>query len=58
MLMLDNLIWREKFCQRTNPAWREKDIMIHVLIVYPTLGKRFFWSSSCAILILSVHIVL
>jgi hypothetical protein len=40
--MLDNLIWWEKFCQRTNPAWREKDIMTHVLIVYPTLGKRIF----------------
>jgi hypothetical protein len=29
-----------KFCQRTNPAWREKDIMTHMLILYPTLGKR------------------
>jgi hypothetical protein len=57
MLMLDNLIWREKFCQRTNTAWREKDKMTHVLIGYPTLGKRIFWSRSCAILILFVHIV-
>jgi hypothetical protein len=39
MLMLDNLIWRKKFCQRTNPAWWEKDIMTHVLIVFSRLGN-------------------
>jgi hypothetical protein len=39
MLMLDNPIWQDKFCQRTPPAGRDKDIMTHVLILYPTLGK-------------------
>jgi hypothetical protein len=46
MLMLDNPMWQEKFCQMTHRAWWEKDIMTHVLIVYPTLGNSFFWSSS------------
>jgi hypothetical protein len=41
MLMLDNPTWQEKFCQRTYPACREKGIMTHVLIVYPTLGNSF-----------------
>jgi hypothetical protein len=41
--MLDNSIWWEKFYQRTHPAWREKVIMTHVLIVYPTL-EIVFWS--------------
>jgi hypothetical protein len=50
MLMLDNLIWREKFCQRTNPAWREKDIMTHVLIVCSS-----FWSSPFTTLVLIEH---
>jgi hypothetical protein len=58
MLMLDNPKWREKFWQRTHLSWREIDIMTHVLILYPTLGKRIFWSSSYAILVSIVHIVL
>jgi hypothetical protein len=40
--MLDNPMWQEKFCQMTHRAWWEKDIMTHVLIVYPTLGNSFF----------------
>jgi hypothetical protein len=50
MLMLDNLIWREKFYQRTNPAWQEKDIMTHVLIVCSS-----FWSSYFTTLVLIKH---
>jgi hypothetical protein len=54
MLMLDNPIWRETFCQRTHPTWWEKDIMTHVLIVYSRLGI-VFWSSSFTTLLLIEH---
>jgi hypothetical protein len=42
MSLIENyLAWQEKFWHSTYPAWREKVVMTHVLLVYPTQGEKF-----------------